>query len=85
MRNFKKLEIVSDLVSGKIKLGDKEYDLENLNELEKQTLESLQFSVRRIKELKRMRILLQQAKKSYIDSLKREMLSGKAGYFFDDE
>ena len=69
----------------KIKLDNKEYDLENLNELEKQTLESLKFSVRRIKELKRMKILLQQAKNSYVDSLKKEMLSGKAGYLFEDE
>ena len=69
----------------KIKVDTTEYDLENLNEQEKQTLESLQFSIRRIAELKGMHRLLVRAKNSYVDSLKREMLSGKAGYQFEDE
>lgn len=76
---------MSDLVGQKIKLDNKEYDLENLNELEKQTLDSLQFSIRRITELKGMHRLLVRAKNSYVDSLKKEMLSGKAGYHFEDE
>jgi hypothetical protein len=81
------LEKVSDLVGQKIKIDNTEtlYDLENFNELERQTLDGLQFSIRRINELKHMQKLLQQAKKSYVDSLKREMLSGKAGYLFEDE
>ena len=84
-QSYKKLEKVSDLVGQKIKLDNKEYDLENLNEVEKQTLDSLQFSIRRITELKGMHRLLVRAKNSYVDSLKKEMLSGKSGYHFEDE
>jgi hypothetical protein len=69
----------------KIKLDDKEYDVENLSDRAKTTLASLQFATTRIQELNNMHALLQCAKNSYVESLKREMLSNKAGFLFEDD
>ena len=68
----------------KIKLDDKEYDVENLSGKAKATLASLQFATTRMQELNDMQALLQRAKKSYIESLKQEMLSSKAGFLVGD-
>lgn len=69
----------------KIKLGDKEYDVENLSDQAKARIALLNFSNTRIQELTNLQTLLQRAKNSYLDSLRREMLSSKAGLLFDDE
>ena len=69
----------------KIKLDDKEYDVENLSDQAKATLASLQFATTRMQELTNMQALLQHAKKSYLDSLKKEMLSSKSGFLFSDD
>lgn len=69
----------------KIKLGDKEYDVENLSDEANATLASLKFATTRIQELTDMQALLQRAKNSYLNSLKREMLSNKSGFLFDEE
>ena len=68
-----------------IKLDDKEYSVENLSDQAKSSLTLLRFAEVRLKELTNMRALLQRAKNSYVDSLKKEMLSSKAGFLFDDE
>ena len=68
----------------KIKIDDKEYDIENLSDQGKATLISLQFVTERIQELNNMQALLQRAKNSYVESLKKEMLSSKAGFLVDD-
>ena len=68
----------------KIKLGDKEYDVANLSEQGKAVLNLLQFSTQKLQELNNMQALLQRAKNSYIESLKQEILSQKAGYLLDD-
>ena len=62
-----------------IKVGDKEYEIENLSDQGKAALVSLQFTTSRMQELDNMRALLQRAKDSYLGSLKQEMLSAKAG------
>ena len=69
----------------KIKLDNKEYDVENLTDQAKATLASLQFATTRIQELNNMHALLQRAKNSYGESLKQEMISNKAGLFFGDD
>ena len=69
----------------KIKLDDKEYDVENLSDQAKATLASLQFATSRMQELTNMQALLQRAKNSYVDSLKKEMLSSKSGFLFGDD
>ena len=68
----------------KIKLGDNEYDADNLSDQGKAVLNSLQFSTQKLQELNNMQALLQRAKNSYIESLKQEILSQKAGYLLDE-
>ena len=69
----------------KIKLNDKEYEVENLNEQAKATLATLQFVTKRMQEVNNMKALLQRAKYSYVESLKQEMLSNKAGFLLEDD
>ena len=68
----------------KIKLDDKEYDLDGLTDQGKALLASLQFATQKLQELNNMQALLTRAKNSYMDSLKQEILSQKAGYLLDD-
>lgn len=68
----------------KIRLDDIELDAEALSSQGKATLLSLQFASNRLDELGNMTALLQRAKNSYVDSLKKEMLSQKAGIIIDD-
>ena len=67
----------------KIKLDDKEYEVENLTDQVKGALTSLKFTDKRIQELNNMQKLLLSAKSNYVESLKQEMLSSKAGLLFD--
>ena len=69
----------------KIKLDDKEYDVENLSDRASATLASLKFATARMQELNNMQSLLQRAKKSYIESLKQEMLSRKGGILLGED
>ena len=69
----------------KLKLGENEYEVENLSDQAKATLASLRFADTRIQELVNMQSLLQRAKNSYIDSLKKEMLTNKAGLLIGDD
>ena len=72
----------------KFKLGDKEYDVENLENLSEQgkaTLAALQFATTRVQELSNMQALLQRAKKSYIETIKMEMVTSKAGLLLGDD
>ena len=72
----------------KFKLGDKEYDVENLENLSDQAkaiLASLQFATARVQELNNMQALLQRAKKSYIETIKMEMVASKAGLLLGDD
>lgn len=69
----------------KFKLGDQEYDAANLSERGQSTLAHLNFTSVRIQELSNMQALLQRAKNSYVDQLKKEMLSSKSGFSFGDD
>ena len=68
-----------------IKLDDKDYNVENLSDQAQQAVAALKFANIRIQELNNMRALLQCAKNSYIETLKREMLSNKTGFPFDND
>ena len=68
----------------KINIDNKEYDLTNLSDQGKANLLSLQFTNERLQELNNMQALLQRAKNSYISSLKKEIISQKAGYIIDE-
>ena len=69
----------------KIRLDDVEYEVENLSDKAKATLTSLKFATIRMQELNNMQALLQRAKKSYVESLKQDMLSSKSGFLFEDD
>ncbi len=73
-------------MSQKIVLGEKEfeYDPENLSDTSKAALSSLQFISKRIQEISNMQAVMQRAKNSYVTSLKKEMLSEKAGFTFEE-
>ena len=69
----------------KIKLDDTEYEVESLSQEARAKLNLIQFATKREQELTNMQALLQRAKNSYIESLKQEMLSKKAGFLFDED
>lgn len=69
----------------KFKLDGQEYDVENLSDQAKATLASLQFATTRIQELNNMQALLQRAKKSYMETIKQEMVANKAGLLLGDD
>ncbi len=68
----------------KVKFDEKEYDIDGLSEQGKVTVSALEFANKRLKELTSMQILLHRAKGSYLDSLKKEILSQKAGFLPDE-
>ena len=69
----------------KIKLDDHEYEVEHLSDSAKGVLESFRFTNRRLRELENMRAVLQRAKNSYVESLKKEVISDKAGLLIEDD
>jgi hypothetical protein len=71
-------------MTGKITLDNKDYCIDQLSEAGKSRLAALKFVSERIQEINNHQALLQRARKSYLDSLKKEMLSDKAGFLFGD-
>ncbi len=69
----------------KIKLDDNEYDIKDLSDKAKSTVGLMQFATIRIEELNNISALLQRAKKSYIDSLRKEIISNKTGFEFGED
>ena len=72
-------------MSQKFTLDNKEYDIDTLDESSKAKIASLNFVSSKIQELTNMQAVLQRAKNSYVDSLKKEMLSDKAGFLFGED
>ena len=68
----------------KIQLDDKQYDVSNISDEGKKTIQSLTFVDRKLKELVALKIIINRAKKSYISDLKKEIVSKKAGLVFGD-
>lgn len=68
----------------KIKLDDTEYDADNLTDEARAALASIQFISKQIQEFQNMQAILQRAKNSYADSLKKEILASKAGLLLSD-
>lgn len=69
----------------KIKLDDREYEVEKLSDQAKATLGSLQFATTKMQELTNMQALLQRSRNSYIESLKQEVVANKAGFLVGDD
>ena len=67
-----------------IQIDEVMYDLDSLSDKAKTAIQCLQFSEERLKELSNMKALLQRARNSYVDSLRQEVLSNKAGLLLDD-
>ncbi len=67
-----------------IRLEDIEYDVTKLSDQAREALARLQFTATRMQELNKMFALYLCAKNSYIENLKKEMLSNKAGFLFGD-
>ena len=72
-------------MSRKFTLDNKEYDLDTLDQSARSKIASLNFASKKLQELKNMQAVLQRAKNSYVDSLKKEMLSDKAGFLFGED
>ena len=72
-------------MSTKIKLGNEEYELEEVKDEIKSNLATLEFVSNRIKELQNMQAILQKAKISYMNDLKKEMIAKKSGFILDTD
>ena len=72
-------------MTDKISIDDVEYEVSDFSVSAKKTLEAIKFVSEKTLELKNMRIVLQRAKNSYVDGLKKEMLSKKAGILLGDD
>lgn len=72
-------------MADKLTIGEKEYALDDFSENAKAQFASALFTVRKIKELKNMQALLRRAKKSYLESLKKEVLAAKTGFFIEED
>lgn len=68
----------------KFTLEDKEYDLDELSDSAKNTVELLKFATDHINEICGNFRLLVRAKNSYVEGLKKEVVSNKAGLLFED-
>ena len=68
----------------KIQLDDKEYDVVKLSDRAKKLTHDLQDVSARIQVSQNMVAVLTKAKRAYIEELKSEMLSAKAGFDFEN-
>lgn len=71
-------------MTNSLNIDGKELNLDSLSENGTKILQLHQFSSAKIDELNNVLALLRKAKKGYIDTLKKEMISQKAGYLLDD-
>ena len=69
----------------KIKIDDMEYDVDKIFDEARKHLISLQFTTSKLQELKNMQALLTRAKNSYMETIKKEILSEKAGFLLNDD
>ena len=71
-------------MGSKIKIDGKEHDTDQLSEVGLTSLSLLTFVDAHVQEMTNNLALFQRAKQSYLSSLKNEIISGKAGFLFDD-
>ena len=67
----------------KFRLDGVDYDVDSLSSSGQDTLASLEFVTDRIAILSNMQSVLSRAKNSYLESLKQEIISNKAGFILD--
>ena len=68
-----------------VKFNDKEFDISEISEIAKKNLIALQFADSKIMDLKNVRALLQRSKSGYLEDLKKEVISSKAGFLFEND
>ena len=67
-----------------IDLDEEEIELSDLEDGQRFFVDKYNFTVIQLKELNNMLAILQRAKNSYINEIKKEMISKKAGFIFED-
>ncbi len=72
-------------MSKKISFDGKDYDIDKLSDIAQTQINLLAFSTQKLQDLNNMQALLQRAKNSYLKSLKKEMLSQKSGFLFNED
>ena len=68
-----------------LKLDGVDYDIEGLSGDAQRLLVLYRYSNARVLEIESMHAVLQRAKNSYIEGLKKEIVSNKAGFFIDED
>ena len=68
----------------KIEIDGETYEVDELDTQLKEQLHTIDFAMKRMKELQNMKTILQRAKNSYISSLKEEVIGSKAGILFQE-
>ena len=69
----------------KIRFNDEEYDVENVSERAMILVGSYQFTTKRLQELNDLLAVFQRAKNSYVETIKKEIISSKTGIMFGDD
>ena len=69
----------------KIRFNDEEYDVENVSERAMRLVGDYQFTTKRLQELKDLLAVFQRAKNSYLEEIKKEIISSKTGIMFGDD
>ena len=72
-------------MASKLSFDGKEIEIESLNDTAKNFLDLIQFTDQKLDEFKNMQALLVRAKRSYLNSLKKEMVSKKAGIIIEKD
>ena len=68
----------------KIKIGDKEYDLTNMDEKSQKIFNQFIHVHRKLSELQNMKVILNRAKNGYIEDIKYEIIKNKTGIGIED-
>lgn len=63
----------------KIKIGDKEYDLRNMDKKSQKIFNQFIHVHRKLSELQNMKVILNRAKNGYIEDIKYEIIKNKTG------
>ena len=67
-----------------ISIDGKVYEMDNLSDEAKMLVQSHKFTNENIETLQNQLALLNKAKKSYLESIHREIISKKSGFLFDE-
>ena len=69
----------------KFSLEGIEYDVNNLNKMARMSLSKIEFIIARMEELSNFHSVLQNSKNSYIESMKKEIISKKSGFLLEED